>query len=102
WVRASDNPDVKAVAEKLFPPRRSDNRPTAQPSQTTPPARSNPPVANAGSRPLQPKIAAERVLLYRRTLAAWAFLLEVKEQAALARVRELTALERTPLPPGRG
>jgi len=85
WARASDNAEVKAAAEKLFPQRQRAN------------ADANPP-----PRPLQPKIAAERVLLYRRVLAAWAFLLEMKEQSALDRVRELTELERTPLPKGRG
>jgi len=44
------------------------------------------------------KTAAERVLFYRRTLAAWAFLLALDERPALARIAELTALERTPLP----
>ena len=101
WARASDNAEVKAAAEKLFPQRRRDNPPAAQPAQNTAPARPNPPAANRGTRPLQPKIAAERVLLYRRVLAAWAFLLEMKEQGALDRVRELTELERTSLPKGR-
>jgi hypothetical protein len=48
---------------------------------------------------LSRKTAAERVLFYRRTLAAWAFLLALDERPALARIAELTALERTPLPP---
>jgi hypothetical protein len=43
--------------------------------------------------------AAERTLFYRRTLAAWQFLLTLNERPALTRIHELTALERTPLPP---
>jgi len=42
--------------------------------------------------------AAERALFYRRVLAAWEFLIAVNEKPALARLRELTELERTPLP----
>jgi hypothetical protein len=43
------------------------------------------------------------VLFYRRVLAAWAFLLQLDEHAALGQVRRLTALERTRLPaPRRG
>jgi hypothetical protein len=37
-------------------------------------------------------------LFYRRVLAAWEFLLAVNDRPALARIRELTELERTPLP----
>lgn len=88
WARASEKDEIKAAADKLFPQRQRAN------------AAVNPPAAS-GPRPLQPKIAAERTLLYRRVLAAWAFLLEMKEQAALDEVRALTELERTPLPKGR-
>jgi hypothetical protein len=42
--------------------------------------------------------AAERTLFYRRVLAAWEFLLAVDDRPALAKLRELTELERTPLP----
>jgi hypothetical protein len=45
------------------------------------------------------KVAAERALFYRRVLGAWEFLLALNERPALARARELTELERTPLPP---
>lgn len=95
WARASEKDEIKAAAEKLFPRRQ---RATAA---ANPPARPNPPAAT-GPRPLQPKIAAERTLFYRRVLAAWAFLLEMKEQGALDEVRALTELERTPLPQARG
>ncbi len=94
WARASEKEEIKAAAEKLFPQRQ---RATAA---VNPSARPNPPAAS-GPRPLQPKIAAERTLLYRRVLAAWAFLLEMKEQDALNEVRALTELERTPLPKAR-
>ena len=57
------------------------------------------PATNESTRPLSRKTAAERVLFYRRTLAAWAFLLAVDERPALVRIAELTALERTALPP---
>jgi hypothetical protein len=46
----------------------------------------------------QKETAAERTLLYRRVLAAWQFLLEVNDRSALTQLRELTDLERTPLP----
>jgi hypothetical protein len=102
WARASENAEVKAAAEKLFPVRRLSDA-TATPTPSTPAPRPAAQVASTdGQRPLQPKIAAERVLLYRRVLAAWAFLHEMKEQDALDCVRELTDLERTPLPKGRG
>jgi hypothetical protein len=43
--------------------------------------------------------AAERTLFYRRVLAAWEFLIAVNDRPALEKLRELTELERTPLPP---
>jgi len=49
-------------------------------------------------RPISRKTAAERVLFYRRVLAAWAFLIEMDAQPALAELRTLIDLERTPLP----
>jgi len=42
--------------------------------------------------------ADERVLLQRRVLAAWRFLLEVGHAPALAELAQLRALEVTPLP----
>lgn len=42
--------------------------------------------------------AAARVLFYRRVLAAWTFLIEVKETPALSRLKELIEIESTPLP----
>lgn len=106
WAKASSDADVKAAAEKAFPPPRPRNnaavtRPNAAPNRsavTATKTQSTRTGSNLSSRPLQPKIAAERALFYRRVLAAWAFLDEVNETSALDRVAQLTALERTPLP----
>jgi hypothetical protein len=45
------------------------------------------------------KVAAERLHFYRQVLAAWQFLVDMREQPVLERVAALTQLERTPLPP---
>lgn len=88
WAKASDFEAVREAGDKL--------------SQTTRQRRIEPgPVANALAPPMSREIAAERTLFYRRTLAAWAFLIGVNERPALARLRELTELERAPLPPPR-
>jgi hypothetical protein len=94
WARASDQPAVRAAAEDITK-RQAANRRSggAVSAETSPPA-----AAAAGPAPVTRKTAAERVLFYRRTLAAWAFLLALDERPALARIAELTALERTPLP----
>jgi hypothetical protein len=42
--------------------------------------------------------AIERVIFYRKVLGAWAFLLAVKDNAALARLHQLIELESAPLP----
>lgn len=47
---------------------------------------------------LRRNVAAERIAFYRQVLAAWQFLIEVREQPALERVAALTQLERTVLP----
>ncbi len=88
WAGKSKDPAVKAAAEKLAPPRRADGK-TVAPMMP-------------GPRTLSRKIAAERTLFYRRTLAAWAFLLATKEEAALAQLHELIALETTPVPQPHG
>jgi hypothetical protein len=80
WARASADPLVKAAAGKAFPERRN------------PGAAANPP-----PRTLSTKIAAERTLFYRRTLAAWEFLLAVKAEPALAELHQLIELENTPM-----
>lgn len=86
WARSLERADLKAAAARTFPPLR------------------RAPVGDADGTgdAIEPDIAAERVLFYRRVLAAWAFLLELKEGAALEQVKRLTALERTPLPLPRG
>jgi hypothetical protein len=89
WARMSEVEDVREAADKL--------------SQTTRQRRIDPaPVANALAPLMSREIAAERTLFYRRALAAWAFLIGVNERPALARLRELTELERAPLPPPQG
>ena len=80
WARASKDPAIAAAAAKLFPPQRTG-------------APANPP-----PRTLSAKIAAERTLFYRRTLAAWDFLLAMQHTAALDELHRLIELETTPLP----
>jgi hypothetical protein len=58
-----------------------------------------PAALGAGSvRSLSRRTAAERVLFYRRVLAAWQLLLALQANDALATVTDLSALEQTPLP----
>jgi hypothetical protein len=45
------------------------------------------------------KIAAERVLLYRRVLAAWEFLIAMNAEPELRELRGLIDLENTPVRP---
>jgi hypothetical protein len=83
WAKASDDGEVRAAAEEL--------------------SRTGPQDGTAGgmtmsTEPMDAKTAAERTLFYRRVLAAWEFLIEMNERPALARLRELAELERTPLP----
>jgi hypothetical protein len=82
WARNSEDPAVRAAAEKLAPPRRIET----------------PGPAALAARGLWRNVAAERTLFYRRTLAAWAFLLAMKETSALAQLHQLIELEDTPLP----
>ncbi len=94
WAKASDQPSVRAAAEEITKRQPAGRRGGAgQDGARTSPATSE------TTRSLSKQTAAERVLFYRRTLAAWAFLLALDERPALARIAELTALERTPLPP---
>jgi len=94
WAKASDQPTVRAAAEEITKRQPAGRRGGAgQDGARTSPAMSE------STRSLSQQTAAERVLFYRRTLAAWAFLLALDERPALARIAELTALERTPLPP---
>jgi len=87
WAKANGDEAVQNAAEKLSQ-MRSQRRPNSSlpdPGATSP-------------EPVSEVTAAERTLLYRRVLAAWAFLLAVNERPALTRLRELSELERTPLP----
>lgn len=94
WAKVSDEPAVRAAAEEITKLQPAGRRGGAAQEGTR-----TPQTTTESTRPLSKKTAAERVLFYRRTLAAWAFLLAVDERPALARIAELTALERTPLPP---
>ncbi len=76
WAKNSPDAAVRAAAEKIGP---------------------GPTLALEPPRPLSRKTAAERVLFYRRVLAAWAFLLELDHRPALAELHTLIELERTPL-----
>ena len=88
WARASSNEAVRKAVTTV-------NLPMPRRPQTTVP-RTN--VGGVSSRPLSTKTAAERVLFYRRTLAAWEFLAALNHREALAEIDALTTLERTPLP----
>ncbi|HUR58261.1 MAG TPA: hypothetical protein VM029_11165 [Opitutaceae bacterium] len=82
WGQASGDIAVKMAAEKIgVGPRSAANT-----------------EATAGPAPISRRTAAERVLFYRRVLAAWEFLLAMDDRAALTRLQELIELERTPLP----
>lgn len=81
WAKASPDAAVREAAEKLW-----SQRATTSGNFTAPP------------RTLSRKIAAERTLFYRRTLAAWAFLIAVNHTPALDELQRLIALENTVLP----
>jgi hypothetical protein len=86
WSKTANDEDVRSAAGKLSPARsRRQSSGVIKPADTFTPL-------------LSEKTAAERTLFYRRVLAAWQFLLAINERPALARLRELTDLERTPLP----
>jgi hypothetical protein len=76
WGSRVVDPQVRAAAEKIGP---------------------GPVFAEEPPLPLSRKTAAERVLFYRRVLAAWQFLLTMDARPALAELRTLIELERLPL-----
>jgi hypothetical protein len=82
WARNAESVDIKAASAKAFPPPHGTAAEDANETQDV----------------IEPDIAAERVLFYRRVLAAWAFLVELGDNAALEQVKRLTTLERTLLP----
>jgi hypothetical protein len=97
WARHSADPAVRAVGAKWLPQRRP-GLPMA-PRDDAPAIEQAPAVA----RPVETSInetAVERVVFYRKVLAAWAFLLAVDDASALARLTQLIDLENTPLPLG--
>jgi hypothetical protein len=83
WARAGDSTTLRAAAERL-----------AQLVPQTPSADA----MDQADETILKMTAADRTLFYRRVLAAWQFLLAVNDRPALARLKELTELERTPLP----
>jgi hypothetical protein len=88
WAADSDDEEVRDAVPKISQRRsRARNQVPALEKEAD------------SSQSLSKETAAERTLFYRRVLGAWEFLLAVNERLALARLRELTELERTPLPP---
>ncbi|WP_040547744.1 hypothetical protein [Pedosphaera parvula] len=85
WAFTSTDTNIQAAATKLM-----NSMPELAHASTLSPDLSTP--------LLSEDIAAARTLFYRRVLAAWQFLLAVNERPALAKIHELTELERTPLP----
>ncbi|MEY4089547.1 MAG: hypothetical protein RJB55_1818 [Verrucomicrobiota bacterium] len=88
WAHASGEAAVREAAVRMRLP----GGPRA-PSRATPASESRAPADD-----LDQRTAAARILFYRRVLAAWEFLETMNHASALERLRELTALERTPLP----
>jgi hypothetical protein len=80
WGRGSPSPAVRAAANEIGP---------------------GPSITDDPPRPMTRRTAVERVLFYRRVLAAWEFLLRLHAEAPLAELRALIELERTPLRPGK-
>jgi hypothetical protein len=80
WAKASSNAQVQAAAEKIGP---------------------GPVFTEAPPQPMSRKTAAERVLFYRRVLAAWEFLVTLRAESALAELQMLIDLEHLPLRPQR-
>ena len=79
WGKSSPSGEVRAAAEKIGP---------------------GPTFVEEQPRPLSRKTAAERVLFYRRVLAAWEFLVTMQAREALAELQTLIELERLPVRPG--
>ncbi|MEP7042078.1 MAG: hypothetical protein ABI843_03385 [Dokdonella sp.] len=110
WARKSKDAKVRAGAEAYaawVPPAMIDPDAAAEiaavaddddANDEEPTNKSAAPRPAPRRHPLKRGVAAERIYFHRRVLAAWQFLLEVHEQAALQRVAALTQLERTPLP----
>ena len=78
WAQGSGNEAVRAAATSI----------AQRPARAVAPER----------EPAINRTAVERVLFYRRVLAAWDFLLATNNRAALAQLTALVELENTPLP----
>ena len=78
WAQASADPQIQAAAALVGP---------------------GPVFAGEPPRPLSRRTAVERVLFYRRVLAAWEFLVTLQADAPLAELETLIALERQPVRP---
>ena len=76
WAGRALEPRIRAAAHTLGP---------------------GPRTLDESARPLSAKTAVERVLFYRRVLAAWEFLLTLDAQPALAELGALIELEKTPV-----
>lgn len=88
WAKASADQSVREAGGTIDGPGARRTTATVAPGGR----------GNVSTRPLSRKTAAERVLFYRRTLAAWACLIAMDERSALDQLQALTELERTPLP----
>lgn len=99
WARRSADPALQAIGAKWLPQRRPG---LAVVPRASAPAVIAAPTTGRGATidPVINLTAVERVIFYRRVLAAWAFLLAVDDESALARLAQLIALENTPLPIG--
>ncbi len=76
WGQRATDAAVRAAAEKIGP---------------------GPAFVEEEATPLSVRTAAERVLFYRRVLAAWEFLIAMEAQPELAELQALIELERTPV-----
>lgn len=76
WGAASADPRVRGAAEKIGP---------------------GPVLVEQPPTPLSRRTAAERVLFYRRVLAAWEFLLAMDARGPLAELATLLEIEATPV-----
>ncbi len=82
WAKSSPDAKVREAAATWAP--------RVRPGLPPPPRPPNPAAIN--------RTAAERVLIYRRVLAAWDWVLQVNDPDLRARLSALVALEQTPLP----
>ena len=80
WAKASNDPQLRAAGEKVGPGAM---------------------FVEAPAEPMSRKTAAERVLFYRRVLAAWEFLITMNAGEALSELETLIELESLPVRPGR-